>query len=151
MTDLLKLKAECMADIDVISSLCQDALIKVRDLAYLQTERKLVLVMNRFCWEKEKAGGFLGMFKQHQRTRSGLHIDGVLSTRIKNIALGDKDRVLSLLAIKKEELDDGGALFTIEFSAGSSIQIEVECVDAYLEDLSQPWEAKSTPKHDLNS
>ena len=148
MTDLLKLKAECMADIDVISSLCQDALIKVSDLAYIQAERKLVLVLNRFCWEKEKKGGFLGMFKSHQRTRSGLHIDGVLSARIKNISLGDKDRVLSLLAITKESGEDGSATFTFEFSAGSSIQLEVECVDAYLQDLSKPWDAKSAPNHD---
>ncbi len=148
MTDLLKLKAECMADIDVISSLCQDALIKVSDLAYLQDEHKLALVMNRFCWEKEKKGGIFGLFKQHQRTRSGLHINGVLSVRVKNISLGDKDRVLSLLAIIKEVDDDGGAIFTLEFSAGSSLQLEVECVDAFLEDFSQPWEAKSAPKHD---
>src|SRR5207237_2284427 len=47
----LKLRAEDAEDLAVISACLQDALVTVRDLAYVPQERSFLLVANRFRWE----------------------------------------------------------------------------------------------------
>ena len=47
----LKLRAEDAEDLAVISACLQDALVPVRDLAYVPEDRTFLLVANRFRWE----------------------------------------------------------------------------------------------------
>ena len=46
-----KLRAEDADDLKVISACLQDALVAVRDLAFVQTDRTFLMVANRFRWE----------------------------------------------------------------------------------------------------
>jgi hypothetical protein len=51
----VKLRAHDIEDMDVIASLLQDALIPLSEIAYQRAERRLVMVVNRFMWERGDA------------------------------------------------------------------------------------------------
>ncbi len=139
MAELLKIKAESVKEIEVLSALLQDALFRVGDMVYRKKDHRFAFVANRFCWENEGRGG-------HARARSGLRFEGVLSAKIKNIPLERPDVMLSLLSIdaKKNGKDFG---ITLIFSGDGAIRLETEVLEAYLKDLTGSWETKLRPDH----
>lgn len=141
MAKLLKLKAETLEEIEVISSLLQDAAFRVDGMAYLKKEHRFALVANRFRWEKEKKGKHL-----HQRVRSALRFEGVLTAHIKNIQLEKKDLVVSLLAIEARKKGKN-YLFTLIFSGDGAIRLEAEMIEVYLEDRTGAWVTENKPSH----
>lgn len=136
------LAAEDAEDLEVISARLQDAVAKVGDLKYLPKARRFVGVFNRFQWENGKPGNL--------RVRAGLHFDGVLSVKSKNIKMGAPGAVLSLLAIRFTPAGEGDPAGTVEltFSGGGVMQLEVECLDAALADIAGPWAARGRPAHE---
>jgi Protein of unknown function (DUF2948). len=144
MTTALVLAAQDAEDLEVISARLQDAVAKVGDLKYLPKTRRFVAVVNRFQWENGE--------KTNTRVRSGLHFDGVLSVKSKNIKMGAPGAVLSLLAIRFTPAGDGaenpGGKVELTFSGGGAMQLEVECLDAALADLTGPWAARGRPTHE---
>lgn len=145
MTDQpLRLMAESRADLEVMSSFLQDAAVKVGDIAWQPGQHRFAAVLNRYRWEQDSAKK-----SKSERVRSGLRIEGVLKAAYRNIPLNDPDHVLGLLAIEVEEGEDGAGVLTLACSGYASIRLEVECLDAYLEDLTRPWRALGRPGHDL--
>ena len=138
----LTLAAQDSEDLEIISARLQDAVAKVGDLKYLPKARRFAGVFNRFQWENGKPGNL--------RVRSGLHFDGVLSVKSKNIKLGAPGAVLSLLAIRFTPKGEGDPSGTVEltFSGGGVMQLEVECLDAALADMTGPWAARGRPAHE---
>ena len=49
----LKLKAFDEEGLTIISSLCQDSIIKINEFGYEQKSKRFAILMNRFCHEKE--------------------------------------------------------------------------------------------------
>jgi hypothetical protein len=141
MTTVLVLAAQDAEDLEVISARLQDAVAKVGDLKYLPKARRFVAVVNRFQWENGE--------KTNTRVRSGLHFDGVLSVKSKNIKMGAPGAVLSLLAIRFTPAGEGDPSGKVEltFSGGGAMLLEVECLDAALADLTGPWAARGRPNH----
>src|SRR5262245_42613934 len=92
--DLLKLAALDGEDLDVVSTHVQDSVVKVGDILWRPAERRLVVVVNRFDWEAAECGG------RYQRRRAALRFDRVNALKARNIACGDKDVVLNLLAVE---------------------------------------------------
>ena len=136
------LAASDIEDLEVISARLQDAVAKVGDLKYLPKSRRFVGLFNRFKWESGERGNL--------RIRTGLHFDGVLAVKAKNIKMGAPEAVVSLLAIKftpKGDEDPGGQVELV-FAGGGSILLDVECLDAGLADVSGEWAARGRPSHD---
>jgi hypothetical protein len=142
MTTAPILAAQDAEDLEVISARLQDAVAKVGDLKYLPKARRFVAVVNRFQWENGE--------KTNTRVRSGLHFDGVLSVKSKNIKMGAPGAVLSLLAIKftPAGAEDPSGKVELTFSGGGAMLLEVECLDAALADLTGPWAARGRPTHE---
>jgi hypothetical protein len=136
---MLKLKAETPEDIAVFSIYLQDAALKVEDFAYIPSQNRLALVCNRFMWEHEGEKNF--------RTRTGLHFNLISACNVRNIPLQAKTQVLELLALHAV-VQDSRVLINLAFSGGGDIRLEAELIDAYLEDIGQPWETKNRPDHD---
>ena len=65
----LRLRAEDGQDLAVISACLQDALVAVRDLAFVPEDQKFLLVANRFRWESGVASS--SDEPSHQRTLCG--------------------------------------------------------------------------------
>lgn len=138
--DALKLLARDEEDLAVISTVLQDALIPVSEMAYLPEERRFALVANRFRWE---APGDRPR-ENFERRLTGLSIGGVSAVRRRGFKPGDPDRILALLAVRRV----GGAL-QLDFAGGASIRLETAEILCHLDDLSEPWPTRWQPRHPL--
>ncbi len=142
----LKLRAADAEDLAVISAILQDALVTVGEMVYLPEESRFVLVANRFRWERQPGE----RRKDAERTLVGLCIDEVAGVRRRGFNPREDERILSLLAIQPESLeqapDKPGALI-LEFAGGSSIRLEVRRLLCHLDDLGEPWPTRWRPKH----
>ena len=134
----LQLLAEDQDDLAVISAALQDAVAKVGDIVFEARARRLTIAFNRFRWE----GG------ARQRVRSVLQLGGVLSVQGRKIRRDRRDGVLELLAIGFEPQEAPGGLLTLSFAGGGDLRVAVECVDAVLADISQPWPTPREPAHE---
>ena len=143
----LKLIALDAEDLGVVSAHLQDAVLKISDIAYRPKEMRFALLLNRFNWP-----GALTDTNSDQtmtRHRCALRIERVRAARTHDIDLSEKDKVLALLAIQFEQLQDSDPAghITFVFSGGSAIRLEVECIEAELRDLGGTWATKSRPDH----
>ena len=131
-------------DLKVLSAVLQDAVAKLGDFAFLPGERRFAFVANRFVWEcagKGRAGPFA-------RVRAGAHFDDVKSVKFQNLKTGAKDAVVEFLAARFEPGEDGAGVIVLDFAGGGAVRLEVESVNAFLSDISEPWGARAKPKHE---
>ncbi|MEO1043340.1 MAG: DUF2948 family protein [Pseudomonadota bacterium] len=131
-------------DLQAVSALLQDAVLKIGDAAYLEAERRFAFVTNRYVWEVPKA-----FFGRGQRVRTGVHFDDVISVKTKNLRLDAKDAVVEILNTEYKGDEDGGEI-TINLAGGGVIALAVEAINANLKDLSEPWRASRRPNHEGN-
>ena len=133
------LAAQDAEDITILSARLQDAVGQLGDFAWLPKQHRFAGVVNRLQWED---GG-------KTRVRAGLHFDGVRGVQTKNVKLGAKGAVISILTLKftSAAVDDPAGVIEIVLAGGGAIRLEVECIAAELADLTQPWAARATPDH----
>ncbi len=147
----LRLRAEDAEDITVLAACLQDATLRVTDMAWQPKQRRFALVLNRFRWEDEArvdARGKLIRAVPHVRVPAGLHFDSVLKVQSSGIDRTDAKAPLELLSIIAEPLgEDPAAVLTLVFAGGGAVRLEVECVDAQMQDLGQPYPVRRVPKH----
>ncbi len=139
----LKLIALDEEDLAVLSSLLQDAVLRVADMTYLPKQKRFAAALNRFEWEKAaRESG-----KDYKRRRSALRFDRVFNAKLKNIKPRAGDRVLSLLALSFTPKEAPGGTLTLTFSGDASIQLDIECIEAELKDLGPEWRTRHKPQH----
>lgn len=139
MNDIV-LAARDAEDLEVVSAKLQDAVAKLGDLVFLKKQHRFAALFNRFKWE---AG-------QNVRVRAGLCVSGVQAVRARNLRQGVPDAVVELLALRFVPAGEGDPAGTVElvFAGGGSMQIDVECLDVALSDVSDEWAARCRPCHD---
>ena len=135
----LRLLAEDADDLAVISAAMQDAVAKVGDIDFEPKARRLTIAFNRYRWE---AGG-------GERVRSALQLAGVLRLQTHNIRRDAPDAVLEILAMTFEPGEAPGGVITLTCAGGGDLRVTVECVEAVLADVSQPWPTPRKPAHEL--
>ena len=133
----LKLKAFDEDDLVIISSLCQDAIIKEHEYGYDKKSKRFAILMNRFCHESN----------DQQRIRTAIHFDYVENLKTRNINKDDKDETLVLLAIKFDETKKPSGSITLEFSGNKAINLLVENIEVFLTDIGDPWVTNKKPDH----
>ena len=138
MSGKLKLSALDADDLGVISAAVQDALVAVRDCAYLKDEKRFVLLLNRFQWEADPS-----IDSAHSRTHSALVFNEVTGVRHHNVPLGEPDRMLELLAVTLES--DGSV--ALRFASGRAIRLEIGRLACHLGDVGEPWPTPWKPAH----
>jgi hypothetical protein len=136
---MLRLTAQDVDDLNVISAQMQDAVLKFSDLNFNAKRRRFALVANRFAWDDAKA---------KTRRRTGLHFDHVISVQKQGFKNVGPETILSLLAISFKTVDDLSGHITLAFSAGHQLRLDVECVDATLADMGPAWSTETTPSHE---
>ena len=136
-TEPLRLLAEDADDLAIISAAMQDAVAKVGDIRYESKARLLTIAFNRYCWE---AGGSV-------RVRSALQLGGVMKVQARKIRRGARDAVLEVLAVAFDEGEAPGGIVTISCAGGGDLRAVVECIDAVLADVSEPWSTPRAPTH----
>ncbi|WP_374576131.1 DUF2948 family protein [Phenylobacterium sp.] len=133
----LKLLAEDPEDLSVVSAALQDAVAKIGDIAFEPKARRLTIVFNRYRWE---AGG-------GERVRAALQLGSVLNVQAKRLRRDAPSAVIELLALNFEPGEAPGGVVTLNFAAGGDLRCQVECIDAVLADLSEPWPTRRAPTH----
>ncbi len=127
-------------DLKIISARLQDAVTRVGEIVFLPKSHRFAAVFNRYRWETEDG----------TRVRAGLSLEGVKAAAARNIRRDDPEAVLCLLAIRfhAAEADSPGGAIELVFAGGGSMRLEVECIDATLSDLGEPYPARAQPIHE---
>jgi len=139
----LRLMAGDAEDLGVISACLQDAVAKLGDFSFLPDARRFAFVANRFVWEcagKGRTGPFA-------RVRAGAHFDDVKSAQFQHLRDDAEGAVVELLSFRFEPGEDGGGEIILDFAGGGAIRLEVESINAYMSDMSEPWRTRAKPKH----
>ncbi len=149
----LKLAALDAEDLAILSSHCQDAVVKVGGISWLKAEQRLVIAMHRFAWE-QALGQKKGLFAPkptYERRQSVLHFDQVLSVQARNIKMQAKDAVLNLLAITFDKEGEGpGGDVTLVFAGDAELRFKVDCIESQLADAGSAWETENLPEHEAS-
>ncbi len=139
---LLRLLAADADDLGIISAALQDALAKVGDVEFEAGAKRFTLAANRYRWEKGRGAP--------ERVRSALQFGRVTHVRSKGVVMSDSEAVVSVLAIAFDasgEAEDPSGVILLRLAGGGEIALKVECIDAVLSDLSEPWAARRAPRH----
>jgi len=148
----LRLRAEDGEDLAVISACLQDALVAVHDLAYDPGARVFVLVANRFRWEGCRPGGGTLAAGPFERTLCGVTFDNITGAAYRGFYRGEKDRILSLLAIRLAA-DGGnaspGLTIDLDFAGHAQIRLTASALRVRARDFGDPWPTSWQPGHEL--
>lgn len=145
MPDLLRLIALDCEDLAVMSAHLQDALVRVGDMAYLPRTKQFAAIVARFDWLA--ASTCRGGIRRLERCRTGLHFERVFKVSSAGFCQNDQDKILNLLSIEFRETRPPAGEIRLVFSAGCTLRLDVECLEAELCDLGLRWKAKSLPGH----
>ena len=143
MTDI-KLLALDKEDLDTISAMTQDAVVRVQDMGFARRDRRFALLMNRYAWEID------GDRSKGQRKRAALHFERVNAVRSAGMDVSAREGVLELLDIDFSQGEAPAGTIELRFAGGGTIQLDVECIEARLQDLGAAWAAKARPNHPLD-
>lgn len=149
----LRLLARSAEDLQVISSLVQDAVLTGADLSFRRSARRFSILLNRFRWE-DPLSASTGS-KRAERVRSILDFADVTGASHQGLSR-DKDTVLSLLSVQFEPETAGDAdapagpgAVILTFAGDGALRLQVECLEVELSDVTRPYTAPSrhTPQH----
>ncbi len=140
MTEHLKLRAIDDEDIEVISSILQDAAVPLSEVSYVPSERRFAMVASRFRWEncdqtRETCGAY-------ERINCGVVFDHVTRVRARNLDLTDRAQTFSLLAVSA-----GQNSIDLILGGGGEVRLEVERIVCHLQDIGEPWPTQWKPGH----
>ncbi|WP_420584879.1 DUF2948 family protein [Ruegeria sp.] len=143
----LNLGAEDADDLQVISTLTQDAVFPITEMTWHPSQRRFGLLLNRFRWEDKDAA--TRRDRPFERVQSVLVFDSVLSVASQGIDRSDKDMVMSLLSVDFEASEDGAGKIMLTLAGDGAIRLSVEALDATLKDVTRPYQAPSgqAPNH----
>lgn len=139
----LRLRAEDKEDLAVLAAAIQDAAFVMGDIVYDPKARRLSAQLNRFRWEAPRKRG------PYERVRSVLAVETVLSVRSRNVRLGVADAAGVILDARFEPgtVEPEGAI-VFSLGGGGEIRLDVECIDATLTDIGEPWLTPRRPDHE---
>ena len=144
----LNLGAQDAEDLQVISSLTQDAVLTVDDLKWNRAERQVVFLLKRFRWEDAELAKQQG--RDPERVQSLLVIQNATGLASQGIDRKQVDIVLSLMSVEFSGAEDGVGDLILTFSGDGALRVQVDGLDVALRDVTRPYVApsKQVPNHD---
>ena len=143
--DNLKLIGKNPEDLKVISAYCQDSIVLIKDMIFLEKNRIFLMILNRFMWEDIEKG----LNRQNKRIRCAIKFEGILKVQSKKINQKNKNKSLECLAIKCNEISSKNYKINFFFSGGGIISLISEFIEVVMHDLGEPWTVKHIPKHKI--
>ena len=132
----LRLVAFTVDDLEVISTMTQDAVFPSREMILNSEKRRFAILLNRYLWEKNKS-------KNAERAQAVLAFEDVKNVQTQNINKSDNNLALCLLNISFKAEEDGMGTIQIILSGGGKIRLQVEALEISLRDVTQPYLAPS--------
>jgi len=142
----LALRAETDEDLQVMSSLCQDAVFPITEMTWRKGERRFALLLNRFRWEDAPAAARRS--RDFERVQSVLMFADVLRVQVQGLDPAEKQSVLSLLSVAFVPGEDATGRVVLTLAGDGAIALDVECLDATLKDVTRPYIAPSRKQPD---
>lgn len=139
----LRLIAKDLEDIKVLSSCVQDAILPLKEMAFIPEEQQFALLIQRFCWEYTGTNTAEINQDHIKRIQSALIFSHISSYE----ALGIEENmdILELLAIQTHHKNS----MTLDFAGGASINLKFTSIHVRLEDVGSPWTVSHIPKHKI--
>ncbi len=137
----LNLGAVAADDLEVISSLTQDAVFPVTEMKWQAARLRFALLVNRFRWEDEAAARQRG--RAFERVQSLLVVDNVLGVSSQGVDRSDGDTVCSLLSVTFEPGQDCAGQVVLTLAGDGAIRLKVEALEVSLRDVTRPYQAPS--------
>ncbi|MEM6277056.1 MAG: DUF2948 family protein [Pseudomonadota bacterium] len=143
----LRLMAFEAPDLEVISSLCQDAVFPATEMSWRPKERRFAVLINRFRWEDADAAERRS--RAFERVQAVLTVEGGLRVRSQGIDRKDPEVILSLLSVTFVPEDEGAGKLQLTLAGDGLIEVDVEALEVTLRDVTRPYAApsRSMPKH----
>jgi hypothetical protein len=141
----LKLSARDAVDLAVASAMAQDALTRARDMTFQERERRFLILLDRFMWERDDGDPIEG--KLYNRVRSVIHFDDVVGIQTLNIDMTAREEVLELLTVAATDSSESSAKIELVFAGGGVIRLDVDCIECRLTDRGRPWMTRRRPVH----
>jgi hypothetical protein len=132
----LRLVAFTVDDLEVISTMTQDAVFPSSEMILNSEKRRFAILLNRYLWEKNKS-------KNAERAQAVLAFEDVKNVQTQNINKSDINLALCLLNISFKAEEDGMGTIQIILSGGGKIRLQVEALEVSLRDVTQPYLAPS--------
>ena len=145
----LNLGALTPEDLEVMSSILQDGIFFIKDLAWSNKKRQVAILVNRFRWENKSE--YMVKKTLPERVNSLLIIDNVLNVSSQGIDRSDINAPLNLLKLDLKQ-SRNSLFLTLLLSDFGAIRCEVEAIQLCMKDVTQPHKAKSRkiPNHPMN-
>ena len=141
----LKLIGNNIEDLKTISAYCQDSVVRIQDIVYLEKNQVFIIKLRRFMWEDLEKG----VFRKYKRIDSYLRFNYIEKVISKNINQKDKKKNLELLTIKPFFNNKSLYEISLIFSGNSTVLINSEVIDVVLDDQENYYMVKNFPKHKL--
>ncbi|MDE0174874.1 MAG: DUF2948 family protein [Defluviicoccus sp.] len=138
MTRKLALIARDAEDLEVISTILQDAVVPVAEMTFVAAENRFVLVASRFSRESGEEAP-KGVF---ERVSCAVRFDRVSAVKRQNLDPARLSGVLSLLAIRRE-----AGYIDLVFSGGGTIRLIADEIACRIDDLDLRWPTRLKPDH----
>jgi hypothetical protein len=138
----VRLRAEDVEDLAVMSALLQDARIKLRDMLFDPEERRFIAAFTRYRRELQADPTSCEGLTER---RSALRFDCIASVKHKKLDPDELDRELSLLTVATAPGDRHLLHIELIFDEGVQIQLRTDCIDALLEDFGEARRCRKTP------
>lgn len=137
----LRLRAVDAEDLRIVSALVQDAVFSAADMRLIRRGRRFAVLLNRFRWEHGAT--------RPERVRAMLVVQDVMAAATAGFEPGQGDTVLSLLSLDFTPGPDGTGRLTLTLSGDGAVQLDVECLEVGLWDVTRPYAAPSgrAPAH----
>ena len=146
--DRVRLRAVSSEDIEVLSTLLQDAIIPGEDMTYDRSSRRFVMVANRFCWDRPAIAGVTtdAGAPVYERQLCGIQIHGVDQVLTTGMPASRRGALFNLLAITGATTKEG-ANVELLFSDGVSLRLVSDGLLILAEDLDDGHPTPNLPSH----
>jgi len=131
-------------DLQVLSSLVQDAVFPASEMQWDRKGARFALLVNRVRWEDQGKDRHAP-----ERVQSVLMVSNVQGVASQGVPKGDADTILSLLSLAFEEGDAPSGHLILTLAGGGAIRLNVEALEVSLKDVTRPYKAvsKKHPRH----
>ena len=146
MNERLRLRAVDLDDLQVMAACLQDALIPLREMAFMASEHRFMAAFNRFQWER--SGSSEGE-DNLTLSQSALRIDHVQEVKYRGLDRDLDGIKFELLTISAAKAGDHGHDIALLFAGDVAIKLRVDQLHLTLEDFGDPWVAKVAPMHQV--
>ena len=85
-----------------------------------------------------------------RRVRSGLQFGDVAAVRSRRLRRDAPEAVVALLALRFDANEAPAGKVTLLFAGDADLELEVDCIDVVLADVSDAWPARGAPDHGLD-